>query len=185
MNRSDFQLHLNAYIPHDEDERSMLARMRHFVEGNEDCFLRSLAIGHITTSCWIVDPARERTLLTWHKRLDRWLQMGGHIEDGDESLLGSALREAREESGLTTVRIVSEAIFDLDVHTIPARKSEPEHDHYDVRFLFEADPESPLIVSAESRDVAWVKLADVVSKNADASMRRMVDKTLSSRSQLG
>ncbi|MEP6963752.1 MAG: NUDIX hydrolase, partial [Acidobacteriota bacterium] len=114
---------------------------------------------------------------TWHKRLNRWLQMGGHIEPGDRTLLDAALREAREESGLEGVRPLSAAIFDLDVHAIPARKDEPEHFHYDVRFLLEADPAEALVVSAESRDVAWVPLSGIPALNADASIRRMVAKT--------
>jgi 8-oxo-dGTP pyrophosphatase MutT (NUDIX family) len=178
MNRSSFLEQLDRYAPADAEEQSMRDRMRQFVHENDRCFDRLLPIGHITTSCWIVDPARERTLLTWHKRLDRWLQMGGHTEEGDATLLESALREAREESGLRSVHPVSEVIFDLDVHLIPARKTDAAHDHYDIRFLFEADPNEPLVVSAESRDVAWVKLGGVIDRNPDASMRRMVRKTL-------
>ena len=167
---------LEQYVAFDAAEEEMRVRTHAFVSAHEECFRRSLLIGHITSSCWIVDPKRGRALLTWHKRLNRWLQMGGHVED-DTTLLGSALREAREESGLTNVRPASSAIFDLDVHLIPARRTEPEHLHYDVRFLFEADPDEPLVVSAESRDVAWVELTRVVGKNPDASIRRMVAKT--------
>jgi 8-oxo-dGTP pyrophosphatase MutT (NUDIX family) len=164
-------------VAFDASEQEMRGRMRAFVAGHEDCFRRSLLIGHITSSCWIVDPERGRTLLTWHKRLNRWLQMGGHVEVDDATLLDSALREAREESGIEHVRPVSREIFDLDIHPIPARRNEPEHLHYDVRFLFEADPSAGLIVSPESREVLWVDLGEVVERNPDASMRRMVAKT--------
>ena len=155
----------------------MRGRMRAFVAAHEDCFRRSLLIGHITASCWIVDPGRGQALLAWHKRLDRWLQMGGHVEPEDQTLLGAALREAREESGLTSVRAVVASLFDLDIHPIPARRGEPDHLHYDVRFLFNADPGEPLAASPESRAVAWVRLDAVVERNPDASMRRMVKKT--------
>jgi 8-oxo-dGTP pyrophosphatase MutT (NUDIX family) len=151
--------------------------MHAFVAEFDDCFRRSLLIGHVTSSCWIVDPEHGRALLAWHKRLNRWLQMGGHVEPEDPTLLESALREAREESGLRSVRPVSPDIFDVDIHAIPARKSEPEHLHYDVRFLFEADPTEPLIVSAESRAVSWVPLPEVAARNPDPSMIRMVAKT--------
>ena len=104
--------------------------------------------------------------------------MGGHLEAGDLSLLEASLREAREESGLTRVRPVSAAVFDLDVHLIPERKGEPAHYHYDVRFLLEADPAEALVVSAESKDVAWVPLSGIAALNTDASMRRMVAKTV-------
>jgi 8-oxo-dGTP pyrophosphatase MutT (NUDIX family) len=161
----------------------MKEKMHRFVSHQERCFERSLAVGHITASCWIVNalPEGERrrgqALLTWHKRLNRWLQMGGHLEPEDRSLLEAAMREAREESGLANVRPLAGAIFDLDVHPIPERRGEAAHFHYDVRFLLEADPAEPLVVSAESREVAWVPLSGVAALNSDASMRRMVAKT--------
>ncbi len=183
MDRTSFLQHLAAYRPFDAEEVEMRERMHRFAAENEACFDRTFPPGHITASCWIVNslPAGERqrghALLTWHKRLNRWLQMGGHLEPGDASLLDAALREAREESGLATVRPLAAAIFDLDVHLIPERKGEPAHYHYDVRFLLEADPAQPLVVSAESRDVAWVPLSGIMALNTDASMRRMVAKT--------
>jgi len=154
----------------------MAAATIHFVETQPDCLRRSCAPGHLTGSAWIVDPTRTRTLLTHHRKLDKWLQLGGHA-DGDPDLLAVALREAREESGLTRLRVVSPAIFDLDRHLIPARKTEPEHHHYDLRFLIEADPAEPLVVTHESKDLAWVAIADVTALNPEESMARMVRKT--------
>lgn len=177
MDRAPFLNALREYAAFDPAEEAMRARMHAFVAAHAGCFTRALLVGHITASCWIVDPARERTLLTWHKRLERWLQMGGHVEPQDATLLGAALREAREESGLTRVRPLAPGIFDLDIHPIPSKKQEPEHLHYDVRFLFEADPREPLVVSPESREVAWVALGQVAERNPDASMRRMVAKS--------
>ncbi len=183
MDRTSFLQHLAAYSPFDAAETEMRERMHRFVSEHEACFDRSLEVGHITASCWIVNalPAGERqrgqALLTWHKRLNRWLQMGGHLEGGDQSLLEAALREAREESGLQSVRPLAAAIFDLDVHLIPERKGELAHFHYDVRFLLDADPGEPVVVSAESKDVAWVPLSGIAALNTDASMRRMVAKT--------
>jgi ADP-ribose pyrophosphatase YjhB (NUDIX family) len=92
-------------------------------------------------------------------------------------LAAVASREAREESGLAGVRLVSTAIFDVDRHWIPERKGEPPHWHYDLRFMLEADPAEPLVVTSESKDLAWVKLADVTALNAEESMARMVRKT--------
>lgn len=184
MDRRSFLDHLAAYRPFDTNEVEMRDRMVEFVARAERCFDREFPEGHITASCWIVNTlpegARQRgqALLTWHKRLNRWLQMGGHLEPGDLSLLEASLREAREESGLARVRPVSAAVFDLDVHLIPERKGEPAHFHYDVRFLLEADPAEALVVSAESKDVAWVPLSGIAALNTDASMRRMVAKTV-------
>ena len=125
----------------------MAAETIRFVETHEDCLLRSCGPGHLTGSAWIVDVTRTRTLLTHHRKLDKWLQLGGHA-DGESDLLAAALREAREESGLTRLRAVSPEIFDVDRHWIPPRKTDPGHYHYDLRFLFEADP-SELLAIAE------------------------------------
>lgn len=158
-------------------EAAMLAEYEPFVAAHADCLWRTCREGHLTASAWIVDPARRSTLLTHHHKLDRWLQLGGHV-DGDPDLAGAACREAREESGLTRLRLVSGEIFDVDRHRIPARGDEPEHWHFDVRFLIEADPAEPLTVSRESKDLAWVALADVARLNPSESLARMVRKTV-------
>lgn len=154
----------------------MTADTIRFVETHKDCFLRSQLSGHLTGSAWIVSPDRTRTLLTHHRKLDKWLQLGGHA-DGDPDLLAVALREAREESGLTRLRTVSAAPFDVDRHLIPERKGVPEHFHYDLRFMIEADPTEPLVISNESKDLGWVDVAKVTSLNPEESMARMVRKT--------
>jgi 8-oxo-dGTP pyrophosphatase MutT (NUDIX family) len=161
----------------DPHEAAMTAETIHFVDTEAECLLRTCAPGHLTGSAWIVSPDRSRVLLTHHLKLDKWLQLGGHA-DGDGDLLAVAEREAREESGLASVREVSREIFDVDRHWIPARKSEPGHFHYDLRFLFEADPQERLAISSESKDLAWVELARVAALNPEESMARMVRKTL-------
>ena len=147
-----------------------------FVEEHEDCLSRTQLAGHLTGSAWVVDESRQRTLLTHHRKLDMWLQLGGHA-DGDPDLLAVAMREAGEESGLTYLRVVNAGIFDLDRHLIPARKDEPEHWHFDLRFMIEADPDEPLIVTSESKDLAWMGIDQVASLNSEESMARMVRKT--------
>jgi 8-oxo-dGTP pyrophosphatase MutT (NUDIX family) len=154
----------------------MTAEIIRFVETHADCLLRSCVPGHLTGSAWIVSPDRRRTLLTHHHKLDKWLQLGGHA-DGELDLLGVALREAREESGLTRLRPISTAVFDVDRHWIPPRKTEPGHYHHDLRFMIEADPAEPLVISNESKDLAWVEIDRVVSLNPEESMARMVRKT--------
>ena len=168
---------LRAYNPYDQRERDMHEALIHFVEAESDCFERGLQIGHITGSAWIIDRTRTRALLTHHLKLDRWLQLGGHA-DGDTDILRVALREAREESGLEDIRILSDAIFDVDVHAIPARATEPSHLHYDVRFLLEADATAPLVISRESKDLAWVALTDIAQITMEPSIARMAAKSL-------
>ena len=154
----------------------MEARLRAFVRENADCFRRSHLPGHVTGSAWIVDRSRTQTLLTYHGKLGRWLQLGGHWEEGEE-ILETALREAREECGLLRIEPISEAIFDLDIHLIPAGKGVPDHLHYDVRFAFEANREDELIASPESRQLAWVALDRVRELNPDPCVARMVAKS--------
>ncbi len=159
-------------------EVAMVAETIRFVEAEPGCLLRSCVPGHLTGSAWIVDAARGRTLLTHHLKLEKWLQLGGHA-DGDGDLLAVALREGTEESGLTRLRAVSAEIFDVDRHRIPARKSDPAHWHYDLRFMIEGDPSEPLVRAAnESKELAWVDVARVTELNAEESMARMVRKTL-------
>ena len=154
----------------------MRDRLVAFVAAHADAFERALAIGHITASAWIVDASHTRALLMHHRKLGKWLQPGGHA-DGDFDVRRTALREAREESGLRSLRLAQNRIYDLDVHAIPARPGEPAHDHYDVRFAFEADPAEPLVVNEESKELAWVALDALASYGADESVLRLARKT--------
>jgi 8-oxo-dGTP pyrophosphatase MutT (NUDIX family) len=176
MHRRPLIALLEAYEPSGETDAAARERILRFVRAHDDCFERSLLEGHITGSAWIVNEGRTRCLLTHHRKLERWLQLGGHA-DGQADVLEVAMREAVEESGLTSLRAVSPAIFDCDVHPIPGRREEPEHFHYDVRFLLEADDAEPLVVSEESKELAWVALDDVRALESDVSVMRMVAKT--------
>jgi 8-oxo-dGTP pyrophosphatase MutT (NUDIX family) len=158
-----------------EEERSSLSRLIAFVERRPDCFQRELLEGHVTGSAWILDHSREHCLLTHHKKLGLWLQCGGHA-DGDSDVLQVALREALEESGIARIEPLSEEIFDVDVHTIPAKGSEPEHFHYDVRFALIAPRGAQFVVSDESHALAWVKRTEIDGYHTDFSVRRMADK---------
>ncbi len=175
MHRQPLLRQLRSYVPADPYERSLRDRIISFVEQHPDCFERSLAIGHITASALILNHDRTRTLLTHHHKLEKWLQLGGHA-DGDPDPLAVALREAEEESGLADIRPVSPEIFDVDVHPIPARKSEPEHVHYDIRYLFTADDTLPLSITTESKDLAWIPLSEIRTYTVEESILRMVRK---------
>ena len=154
-----------------------IAVFRTFVLEHADCFERTCVPGHITGSAWLIDGSGERVLLTHHRKLDRWLQLGGHA-DGDADIAQVALREAQEESGLDDLT-VEPAIFDLDRHRIPARGHDPEHWHYDVRFVVRTGGGEDFIVSDESHELAWRPIADVAADvTLDPSLRRMARRWL-------
>lgn len=148
-----------------------------FVRRHPDSLHRSQTLGHLTGSAWIVDPARSRTLLTHHRKLDKWLQPGGHA-DGESDLCAVAMREAVEETGVAGLRLVSPSIYDVDRHWIPARGDVAGHWHLDIRFMIEADPSRPFVVTDESHDLAWVALGGVARLNPEESMSRLVRKTV-------
>ena len=119
----------------------------------------------------MIDGSGTRALLTHHKKLDRWLQLGGHC-DGDANLAASALRECQEESGIEAL-VIDPVPFDVDVHRIPARKNEPEHWHLDTRYLVWAPPSAQFVVSDESHDLAWVGPEELGELEIDESVRRL------------
>ncbi len=174
---------LAEYEALDDGDRQAAARTAQFVRDNARFGERTLEAGQVTASAWIVDEAGEKVLLTHHAKLNIWVQLGGHLEDGDASVAAAALREAREESGLTTVRLVSEQVFDADVHPIPARGAVPAHFHYDLRFLCVADSGEPLRVSDESHALAWVAVAEVSSLTGERSVLRMLEKVAVQKKQ--
>lgn len=167
---------LRTYVPAGVREAAMRDRLIAFVAAHADAFERALPIGHVTASAWIVDETRTRALLMHHRKLRKWLQPGGHA-DGDFDVRGVALREAREETGLHSLRFAHDGIYDLDVHAIPARPGEPAHDHYDVRFALEADAAEPLVANPESKELAWVPLDALASYGVDESVLRLARKT--------
>lgn len=126
--------------------------------------------GHITTSCLVLTPDFEHVLLIYHTTLKRWLQPGGHIEINDHTLTASAKRELLEETGLgNEAKCVG--LVDLDIHTIPKNKKLPEHNHYDMRFLFIADKKE-VFAGSDASDAKWVSVANLSPDNADESLLR-------------
>lgn len=176
---------LRTYAPSDEAEAAHRDRMVNLLTAAADPFSRGhFAPGHFTASCYIIDGGG-RLLLHHHRRLGRWLQMGGHVEAG-ESTARAALREGAEESGLRDLSLVGEEIFDLDVHGIPAAKGEPDHDHFDVRYLARtSSPHAISIDRAESNELAWVTLeraAELMPGPESHRVLRKIERLLRERS---
>ena len=148
-----------------------------FLDSSPEVFHRHHPPGHFTGSAWLVSADGERVLLTHHRKLGRWLQLGGHA-DGDSDLPRVALREAEEESGLSGLQ-VEPRIFDLDRHWIPARGDEPGHWHYDVRYVVRATADERFALSEESLALAWRSVeALLADPDTDVSLRRMAQRWL-------
>lgn len=163
---------IEAYLPRDERQARFRREIMAFlIEHPSDAHLRTCLAGHLTASALVVDAARERALLTQHRKLNRWLQLGGHC-DGDSNLPAVALREAREESGIANL-VIDARLIDLDIHPIPARAAEPEHLHLDARFVVFAPPGAREIVGDESHRLAWISPADLRFMDVDDSVRRL------------
>jgi 8-oxo-dGTP pyrophosphatase MutT (NUDIX family) len=177
MNREQTLRLLDNHQPVDDHEARMLDDIKQFVRRYDNFHSRAQTAGHLTGSAWVLDEDYTHALLTHHGKFNCWVQLGGHVED-DADMLSAALREASEESGLAHVTPLSNQIFDVDVHAIPANPKEPAHFHYDIRFLFTANRTVPLIVSSESKDVAWIELERVGELTQEESVLRMVRKTL-------
>lgn len=201
---------LSRHVPADGKEARDRDFILAFVRSGGPLFDRGrYAPGHLTGSAFIVDgsPAFDRILLVHHTKLDRWLQPGGHGEDGETDPFDVALREAREETGISSLdprnplprsrdpepgargpgfralgsgSWVRPFPFDLDVHVIPARKSEPEHRHLDIRYLFVAPPDAVPVAGEESGEIRWFPL-DPENPAFDASLRRAAKKILALR----
>jgi 8-oxo-dGTP pyrophosphatase MutT (NUDIX family) len=180
MHREKLLKQLNKYRSQWIEESDAVERLIRFVETNVDCFKRSLLSGHVTGSAWVVDSSRENVLLTHHKKLNRWLQLGGHT-DGESDVMNSALREVEEESGLSYLEVLNEDIFDIDIHPIPERGLEPEHFHYDVRFAFQVCGDETYTVSDESHDLSWVPIESLEEYSREGSMLRMARKWQSNK----
>jgi 8-oxo-dGTP pyrophosphatase MutT (NUDIX family) len=136
----------------------------------------SFVPGHITASVFIVDPLSRSVLLHHHKRLDRWLQMGGHVDPGERTP-EAALREGMEESGLKDLELVGGGVADIDVHPIPEANGEPAHSHFDVRYIARTKtPDAIMIAAAESKDLQWVDLNRAMTMMDEHSSQRVIAK---------
>jgi 8-oxo-dGTP pyrophosphatase MutT (NUDIX family) len=178
MDWTALDMALGAHMCADERERADVAFIREFLRRHAaDAHLRTQLEGHLTGSAFVLDASKSRVLLLHHRRLDRWLQPGGHGEgEADPRLI--ALREVEEETGLPRSALRAfpdERILDVDVHRIPARAGEPEHAHLDLRYGFVAGEGAQARVSQESRALKWVPL-DAPPADADASLRRALGK---------
>ena len=170
---------LSGYQPANATEVAFVERMLELSRAPEACGRSHFAPGHFTASAFVLSPDRRDLVLIHHKKLGIWVQPGGHVEPSDEDLMGAARREVLEEVGLGELVPLTVAgaspVFDVDIHVIPARKADPAHEHFDVRFAFVAQTRE-LVHSEEVADLRWVPLADVGLLGTDESVLRAVSK---------
>jgi len=169
---------LEGYEARGAEAAESLARIRRFLAGAEDPFSRSTAEGHVTGSAVVARPDGSAFLLVLHRKLSRWLQPGGHTEESDASVFDTAVREAREETGIARFDApLGHAIFDVDVHAIPAHKQDPPHSHFDVRYLLTTELDcDPAASEDPTRPMRWTTLDEALSLGVDGSLARALRK---------
>ena len=176
---------LKQYSAKYPEESLVVEKINDLVTSYPDCFERTCHPGHITGSAWVLSQDRTQCLLVHHRKLDRWLQPGGHA-DGQSDVEKVALREAQEESGLTGLELQIDGPdvlpLDIDIHRIPARQDtagnivEESHEHHDIRFLFVSTRVQALVLSEESHDLRWFSHQEVMNVTSEESVLRMLRK---------
>jgi 8-oxo-dGTP pyrophosphatase MutT (NUDIX family) len=160
----DCLLLIQSYKPLNSVEEAYKNDAILFLLSNSNPLNSFNGIGHITCSAWIVNKTRSKALLLKHRKLNKWIQPGGHISYTDSSLINAAYREAKEETGLTSIEMIFGDIFDIDVHKIIQNNEFPEHTHYDIRFLFQADDnEFVKLNEEESFESLWICINDLIN----------------------
>ncbi len=152
----------------DELRRSYLAHL----DAHSDATWRSCAQGHLTTSALVLDDAHERTLLTLHPKVNRWLQLGGHCEPTDRTLAGASAREAWEESGIGQL-VPAPGPLRLDRHLVPCWGPGSSVAHLDVQYAFTAPAGAREQISVESLDLRWWPV-DALPEDGDDGLRALV-----------
>lgn len=175
MKRSSLLALLQAYHPVYREEQEFKHQIVDFVLAYQDCFERTLSIGHITASAWLLNKQGTHALLMHHSKLDRWFQLGGHC-DGDSDVLAVAMNEAQEESGINGIVAISADIFDIDVHLIPANSREVAHYHYDIRFLLQVVSDELIARNHESKQLLWIEKGTDALPTQSPSVVRMFHK---------
>lgn len=175
------QKQMMLLVAKDQEQQEACLKTLEFMEKVDNPFTRRNLSGHITASAWTVNLDFTKALLIRHPTLGKWLQPGGHVEMG-EFPGESAIREGWEETGLEMLYIESPGLFDIDVHRIPENpvKQEPEHTHYDLRYLVVSETEDLSGVQGEVHELQWVNLDMIVNlpEKFEPSIVRMAMKTL-------
>lgn len=185
MRRVTLLEELEQYRPWNEQEERDRTELLRRLRSGEDLYTRDNSAGHLTASAWVVSPDRRRVLMAYHNIYDSWSWLGGHA-DGDHDLLAVALREVREESGLTAVRPVSRSIYSVEILTVDGHEKRgayvSSHLHLNVTYLLEADPAAPVRCKPdENSRVGWFGLEEAVAASSEPWFRERVYRKLNEK----
>jgi len=171
MSLTSLRAEIASYVPFTEEEVHDKSLILSAIDGEKDILTRRNRLAHLTASAWVVNPARDKVLLCYHKIYHSWSWLGGHA-DGESDLLSVAIREVKEESGLEAVSPVLNNIFSLEVLTVDGHVKNgsyvSSHLHLNVTYLLEADDKAPLKVKPdENAGLKWVGLEEVYTASSE------------------
>ena len=171
MTREKLLNQIAAYIPYNEQEAADRELILHWIQDHDDAFTRQNKVAHITASAWVVNRDRRKVLLVYHNIYNSWSWLGGHA-DGEKDLLSVAVREVKEEAGISNVRPVSEEIFSLESLTVDGHmkkgKYVSSHLHFNLTYLLEADSEEAVSIKAdENSGVAWFSPEEALMRSTE------------------
>ena len=171
MDRQELMESIRTYQPFNEQEEMDKSLILNWIETQDDAFSRDNTVAHMTASAWVVNKDRSRVLMVYHNIYDSWSWLGGHA-DGETDLLAVAIREVKEEAGISGVRPVSEKIFSLESLTVDGHvkrgKYVSSHLHLNVTYLLEADPEEQVFVKEdENSGVGWFTPEEALKKSTE------------------
>lgn len=171
MDRKELISKIKKYQPFNEQEEMGKALILNWIETQENAFSRENTVAHMTASAWVVNKERNKVLMVYHNIYNSWSWLGGHA-DGETDLLAVAVREVKEEAGITNVRPVSDEIFSLESLTVDGHVKKgryvSSHLHLNVTYLLEADSEEAVSVKAdENSGVAWFAPGEALKKSTE------------------
>lgn len=179
------QQQLEVYVPCNEQEEKDRELMLHLLKTCPDIFTRENRTAHFTASSWLLNKKHDKVLLIYHNIYRSWAWTGGHA-DGEEDLLSVAKREAMEETGVQSIREISEGIYSLEVLTVDGHEKRgayvSSHLHLNVTYLLEADEEEVLKVKPdENSGVKWFSLEEAIKASSEPWMRERIYRKLNAK----
>lgn len=171
MNRQKLIQQLKEYTPFNEQEEIDKSLILNWIEHNADAFYRKNKVAHVTASAWVVNKDRSKVLMVYHNIYQSWSWLGGHA-DGETDLLSVAIREVKEEAGITNVRPVFEEIYSLESLTVDGHvkngKYVSSHLHFNITYLLEADSKEAVSIKAdENSGVAWFSPEEALQRSTE------------------